>query len=342
MINYLGSFDKFINYLKYHKPSLFPVLHKVDWLYLSSEVKQRYRKGSMKEKRSSKEKLFSRVPNLQAVATVYSKIMMLCNDDVTEKNLSLKELKCFNFLTLAFNLNGRHGPLIELTWEAVDEIKQSGPLDCDNHKTGHFYNIKLKIHVEQFPWLGRLKEEYIEKFGKLGKRVFGTSKDTEEHSMSKIIKEVLPKYFDDDIIQSDFNGNPIRKMWETYVYYNKTDLSADQLSFHKSQSAHGPATAEGHYVNFPKPSEDAVDFYHETLGREVDKMMKKLKTKESQVEFNSPQIGSSKLRSSRSTPKTAASTRASTPGPTTTPSFGVSIIFLWHFSKRPVLMFWNF
>ena len=295
----------------------------------------------MKEKRSSKEKMFSRVPNLEAVATVYSKIMMLCNDDVTGKNLSLKELKCFNFLTLAFNLNGRHGPLIELTWEAVDEIKQSGPLDCDNHKTGHFYNMKLKIHVEQFPWLGRLNEEYIKKFGKLGKQVFGTSRDTEEHSMSEIIKEVLPKYFDNDIIQSDFNGNSIRKMWETYVYYNKTDLSADQLSLHKSQSAHGPATAEGPYVNFPKPSQDAVVLYHETLGREVDKMMKKLKTKESQVEVNSPQIGSSKLRSSRSTPKTAsaASTRASTHGPTTTPSFGVSIIFIWYFLKRPVLIF---
>ena len=42
LIIYLGSFDKFVKYVKNHKPTLFPGLRKVDWLYLSSEVKQRY------------------------------------------------------------------------------------------------------------------------------------------------------------------------------------------------------------------------------------------------------------------------------------------------------------
>ena len=42
LIIYLGSFDKFVKHVKNHKPTLFPGLRKVDWLYLSSEVKQRY------------------------------------------------------------------------------------------------------------------------------------------------------------------------------------------------------------------------------------------------------------------------------------------------------------
>ena len=213
------------------------------------------------------------MPDLQAVAVVYEKIKELCNRDVTEKFLTLKELKCFNFLNLAFNLNRRHGPLIDLTWEAVEQVRDSGVIDCNEHKTGHFFNMKLKIHIEQFPWLERLKEESISKHGPIKKRVFGTYKDTEEHSMSKIIKKVLPKHFDNlSIINNDFNGNSIRKMWETYVYYNKGTMSADQGSFHKSQSAHGLATAENHYVNFPKPSEDVIDFYHNTLQREVNKL----------------------------------------------------------------------
>ena len=262
--------------------------------------------------------MFARVPDLESVATVYSKIVDLCNDDVTVKNLSWKELKCFNFLTLAFNLNGRHGPLIELTSEAVDEIKHSGVVDCDEHKTGHFFNMKLKIHVAP-------KEENIKQFGKLGKRVFGTSKDTEEHSMSKIIKEVLPKYFDDAILQRDFNGNSIRKMWETYVFYNKSSMTADQMSFHESQSAHGPATAEGHYVNFPKPTDEAVDFYHNTLGREVKRVMEESKVKKT----SSPQTpGTSKGRPIDSTPTpkgTSKAAAASTSGHSTTHIIGVSI-----------------
>ena len=96
------------------------------------------------------------------------------------------------------------------------------------------------------------------KVWKMGKKAFGTSKD-KEHSVSKIIREVLPKYFDDAKIHSHLNGNSNRKMREMYVFYNRNDMTADQMSFHKCQSAHVPATAEGHYVHFPKPSEDAVE-----------------------------------------------------------------------------------
>ena len=34
LINYLGSFDKFVKYLKNHKPALFPGLKQVDWHYV--------------------------------------------------------------------------------------------------------------------------------------------------------------------------------------------------------------------------------------------------------------------------------------------------------------------
>ena len=87
--------------------------------------------------------------------------------------------------------------------------------------------------------------------------------------MANVIRQVMAKHFEQDIIEKSFNGNSIRKTWETYVFYNKQNMSQDELAFHQTQSAHRKETAEGHYV---KHSTEASDFYHNTLKRAVKKL----------------------------------------------------------------------
>ena len=269
VVNYICSLEKLIKYAKAYKPSQFPGLAEVDWLVISRDVKARYQKGSLKEKRRTRQKLFEKVPDMNHLATVYSKMTELCNEDVSKKFLSLDELKCFNFIILCSNLNGRLGPINDLTWSLVKKIKKEGQFDCDNHKTGHYYDIKLKIHKDQFPWLKRLKEEFKKKHGYVGDRVFGTQKDKKDHSLANIVRKVMAQHFDNEILEKNFNGNSIRKTWETYVFYNKHKLSQEELAFHQTQSAHRKQTAEAHYV---KHSSEVSDFYHDTIKRAVQKL----------------------------------------------------------------------
>ena len=269
VVNYICSLEKLIKYAKAYKPSQFPGLAEVDWLVISRDVKARYQKGSLKEKRRTRQKLFEKVPDMNHLATVYSKMTELCNEDVSKKFLSLDELKCFNFIILCSNLNGRPGPINDLTWSLVKKIKKEGQFDCDNHKTGHYYDIKLKIHKDQFPWLKRLKEEFKKKHGYVGDRVFGTQKDKKDHSLANIIRKVMAQHFDNEILEKNFNGNSIRKTWETYMFYNKHKLSQEELAFHETQSAHRKQTAEAHYV---KHSSEVSDFYHDTIKRAVQKL----------------------------------------------------------------------
>ena len=205
VVNYICTLEKLIKYAKAYKPSQFPGLAQVDWLVISKDVKARYQKGSLKERRRTRQKLFQKVPNLNHLAAVYSKITDLCNEDVSKKFLNLDELKCFNCIILCSNLNGRPGPINDLTWSLVRKIRKEGQFDCDNHKTGHYYDIKLKIHKDQYPWLKRLKEDFKKKHGYVGDRVFGTQKDKKDHSLANIIRNVMAKHFDDEILEKDFN-----------------------------------------------------------------------------------------------------------------------------------------
>ena len=114
-------------------------------------------------------------------------------------------------------MNGRVGPLLDLTWEEVERIKEHGKLTSDNHKTGHYYDQEIKIHQEQFPWLKRLREEFKKKHTYREKLVFRTSLYTKDHSLAATIRKVLGKYFGEEILEKDYHGTPIRKMWDTYM-----------------------------------------------------------------------------------------------------------------------------
>ena len=262
MVNYLVLFEKMVDYIRAYKRSLLPVIMENDWSRIIKDVRKKYQKGSLKEKRKTKRDLFEKVPEMEVVAVVVNRIEEICKADLREKKLTLEELKVFNFVSLSCNMNGRVGPLLDLTWEEVKRIKKHGKKTSDNHKTGHYYDQEIKIHQEQFPWLKRLREEFKKKHGYRAKLVFGTSLDTKDHSLAATIRKVLGNYFDEEILEKDYHGTPIRKMWDTYMHYNADQIPAEARAFHAIQSSHRPDTAEKNYI-MPKTS--GIDFYHDTL-----------------------------------------------------------------------------
>ena len=310
MVNYLILFEKMVDYIKAYKRPSFAVIMENDWKKIIKDVRKKYQKGALKEKKRTKRGLFERVPDMEGVAFVVNRIAELCEADVKEETLSLDELKVFNFVTLSSTMNGRVGPLMDLTWEDVKKIKQDGKITSDKHKTGHFYDHELKIRPEQFPWLYRLRKEFEKKYGYRGKLVFATSQDTRDHSMAATIRKVLANHFEDHILEKDYHGTPIRKMWDTYFHYNADEIPAEARAFHSIQSAHTKDTADKNYI-VPKTS--GIDFYHDTLRKNakskaeiVDKSPSS--TLPSTSKFSTPPVKSSPL------------TRTKTPSSETKPS----------------------
>ena len=254
MVNYLILFEKMVELIRAYKRTAIPAIMENDWQKIIKDVRRKYQKSSLKEKRSKRE-LFTKVPEMEGVAFVVKRIEELCNQALAKENLSFEELKVFNFITLSSTMNGRVGPLMDLTYDDVKRIKTHGKLTSDNHKTGHYYDQEIKISEEQFPWLQRLRSEFKKKCGFRPKLVFATSKDTKDHSMAATIRKVLSKFFDDDVLEKDYNGTSIRKMWDTYFHYHSDEIPTEARAFHAIQSSHTKETAK----------ETGSDFYRKTL-----------------------------------------------------------------------------
>ena len=97
----------------------------------------------------------------------------------------------------------------------------------------------------------------------------------------------------------------IRKTWETYVFYNKQNMSQDELAFHQTQSAHRKETVEGHYV---KHSTQASDFYHNTLKGAVKKLKEDNGSSCSTYSRDTPCSSRDKPSSSRELPRPSRDT----------------------------------
>ena len=52
---------------------------------------------------------------MEGVAFVVNRRAELCEADAQEKTLSVDELKVFNFVTISSTMNGRVGPLMDIT-----------------------------------------------------------------------------------------------------------------------------------------------------------------------------------------------------------------------------------
>ena len=238
MVNYLVLFEKMVNYIRAYKRSILPVIMENDWSKINKNVRKKSHKGSLKEKGKTKRDSFEKFTEIEGVALVVNRIEEICNAVLGEKKLTFEELKVFNFVSISCDMNGQVGPLLDLTREEMKRIRKHGKITSNNHKTGHYYDQEIKIHQRQFPWLKHLREEFKKKHGYRATLVFGTSLDTKDHSLAATIRKVLGKSFDEEILEKDYHGTPIRKMWDTYMHYNADQISAEARPFHAIQSLH--------------------------------------------------------------------------------------------------------
>ena len=110
MVNYLVLFEKMVDYIRAYKLSILPVIMENDWSKIIKDERKKYQKGSLKEKRKAKRDLFEKVLEMEGVAVAVNRIEEICNAVLSEKKLTLEELKVFNFVSLSCNMNGWFGP----------------------------------------------------------------------------------------------------------------------------------------------------------------------------------------------------------------------------------------
>ena len=267
MCSYLGRLKKFFNFLELHAAKRFPHFKTHSWDKVLDELRVRVQIGAQKEKKRMKKELQSKVPSLTEVQRVSSMITDFLNKDLADKKLKYKELSAMNFLILAFRLNCRSGPLLNLTWEHVRTIKKTGSLDTDQHKTGRYYDVTIKIENDQHAWLKRLRKQYIREFVTHSDLVFPTALNTVDHSMSRTIRSVLTNIFGDSL-GKDFHANSVRKMWDTHFYKNKENLGSAVFTSHLEQTGHTEATALRNYV-VPGDKTNTLNIYLNALSNIV-------------------------------------------------------------------------
>ena len=304
MVNYLLMFQKLVEFIRAYKRSSIPTIMDNDWHKIIKDVRRKNQKGSLKEKKMKRD-LFSKVPDMEGVALVVNKIEELCNEDLEENKLTLEDQKVFNFVFLSSNMKGRVGPLADLTWDDVKRMKKHGKLTSDNHKTGHYYDQEIKIHSEQFPWLKRLRDESRNNDGYRPRLVLEQLwKPKTIHSHRQ-----FAKFFDEEILEKDYNGTSIRKMWDAYVHYNSDSIPTEARAFHTMQSSHRKETAEKHYI---VPSTSGIDFYHNTLKNVgTSSSSKSITTKSSATKSPATKSSATKSPAAKSSATKSPATKSS-------------------------------
>ena len=243
MQNYLAKLKKFFSNIKLHASSRFPNYKNYPWEKILDEVRVHIRQGAEKQKKKKNRKLQKNVPTLDEVQRVNAMVVELLQRDLGQKVLEYKELSALIFLILSFSLYCRSGPILNLTWDDVQTIKQTGALETDQHKTGSFYDVTLKIEEDQHVWLKRMRRQFIEEFQTSPTFVFPTSNNTVDHSMSRTIRTVLGNLFQDlKDVDKESHSKAVKKMWDTHFYRNKYSLE-HMFAAHLEQTGHTELTA---------------------------------------------------------------------------------------------------
>ena len=225
-------------------------------------------KSSHKEKRRVEKQKFPKFPKLHEVQTLLKLVTEKLKDSAL-KNLTYKDLMVFNIFILGVRINCRSGPLLSLTWDDVEKIKELGFIETDRHKTGFAYDISLTIESEQFEWLDRLKEQQFLEYEVNSSMVFPSSTNGIEHSYTRHLRQVLRYHLSDVSHDQDFHSNSLRKMWDTYMEENRDRVRADSLRrLHLKQTGHSESTSQSNYL-VPGDCNPIVHVYSSFLSSDV-------------------------------------------------------------------------
>ena len=240
----------------------------VPWHKVIKEIWIPFQKSSHKGKRKVQKQKFLKVPKLHEVQTLLKLVTEKLKEDSVLKNLTYKALMVFNMFILPVRINCRSGPLLSLTWDDVEKIKELGFIETDRHKTGFAYDISLTIESEQFEWLDRLKEQQFLEYEVNSSMVFPSSTNGIEHSYTRHLRQVLRYHFLDVSHDQDFHSNSLRKMWDTYMEENRDRVPDSLRRLHLKQTGHSESTSQSNYL-VPGDCNPIVKVYSSFLSSDV-------------------------------------------------------------------------
>ena len=265
MQNYLAKLKKFFSYFELHSSSRFLNYKNHPWEKILDEVRVHIQQGAQKQKKKKNKKLQKKFPTLDEVQRVNAMVVEFLQRDLGPKLLEYEELAALIFLILSFRLNCRSEPILNLTWDDVQTIKQTGALETSQQKTGSFYDVKLKIE-DQHVWLKMMRRQFIKEFQTLPTFLFPTSNNTVDHSMSRTIRTVLGNLFHHlKVVDKDSHSKAVRRMWDTHFYRNKCSLG-HMFAAHLEQTGHTELTALKNHV-VPGDKIQTLQIYLDQLSK---------------------------------------------------------------------------
>ena len=156
ILTYLACLKKFVDYLA--------IRDNIDAARIQAamnEVKSIYTTSAACDSRRKADERFKLVPSHNIFVARHEQVRKLLQENVEEESLSLKEEKALNYFLLQARLNCRNQPIMNLTWEMLEEIQRSGSVLMSRHKTGQYYDVALRVEPDQIPcttWKRRTDE----------------------------------------------------------------------------------------------------------------------------------------------------------------------------------------
>ena len=246
VLTYLACLKKFVDYLV--------IRDNIDAARIQAamnEVKSIYTTSAACDSRRKADERFKLVPSHNIVVARHEQVLKLLQENVEEESLSLKEEKALNYFLLQARLNCRNQPIMNLTWEMLEEIQRSGSVSTSRHKTGQYYDVALRVEPDQIPLLYHLKETYRREFQAVPVLIFSTQKGTADRSMARGISEVFAAKFGDRATDIRFNSNSMRKYREGRMQQlrQNEEIAADVMTEHLHHTGHTQQTAEKYYMS---------------------------------------------------------------------------------------------
>ena len=210
-----------------------------------NEVKSICTTSAACDSRRKADERFKLVPSHNIVVARHEQVLKLLQENVEEESLSLKEEKALNYFLPQARLNCRNEPIMNLTWEMLEEIQRSRSVLTSRH------DVALRVEPDQIPFLYHLKETYRREFQAVPVLIFSTQKGTADRSMAREISEVFAAKFGDRATDICFNSNSMRKYREGRMQQlrQNEEIAADVMTEHLYQTGHTQQTAEKYYMS---------------------------------------------------------------------------------------------
>ena len=259
----------FVKYVHAYERSRYPfdlecMLHAIN------ELRTSVSHDLAKSKRKAKRAMFAKVPSHALLRLRKQNVIDLLKKDLEEKKLNLQQLKALNFFLMQVRLNTRSGPLLKLKWHHFDHTLKKGlTLETDDHKTGHVYDVCLRLEKDQIHFFEEMRSRTIQLYGHETDFVFSNSKFTQETRMAQLLNMTFQELFGDDPEEVRFNANSVRKFWEKRI--QAMGVSSNLMHAHLAQTAHAQKTADMHYVGLEAEDRGKLmDLYDNDLNKEVE------------------------------------------------------------------------